>query len=200
LSLQTHLPYLSAAEYATLTSVVNAAPADPSSAAIPLMRGDQTTESLVRKGFLVPDVSIDKVRVLHRLTAAAAATAPSFLAKRRHKLITEAFKKAGEPERVLLHLFAMPQPAAGEPMHEMLEYNVYGAVDPLVSAGVLTRPTVIPPYIATRRYPSTVTILLTSDALPLVENFLNARVVRTSVQLDMSLIRSSIAPGGGVGL
>jgi hypothetical protein len=187
-----HLPHLSDGEYSVLEHFAAGAAEDPPKSLMPLA-GDETTVSLVRKGFLISDVVVDKVQTLHRLSPAAAATAPSFLRDRLRKLITGALESAGEPQRTLLQLFASPDPQAGEPRHALLEYKVYAAIDPLIRARVLARrgpPR--PPYILTRRQPSTETILLTPEATPFVEQLiLNGEVRRTSVELDLSLVRAS---------
>jgi hypothetical protein len=188
-----HFPYLSDSEYAVLTSAVDlAAEASP----IELVRVDGATQSLVRKGFLIPDVVTDDARSLFCLTQAAATLAPPLLAARQRAAIVEGLEKVDEHGRTLLQLFAVPDPPPSEPSHAMLANDVYRAVDPLVHAGVLKRAKPLSPYIRTPIHEPTETILLVPEATPFLEDLvLKAKVVRTSVQLDLSRIYSSMAVG-----
>lgn len=197
-SLQSHLLYLSGAEYKILTTFVELASQDPPRDLVGVIRGDEAAVKLARKGFIVPDIVPDELRVLYRLTPAAAAIVPSFLTERRLRMIKQALESAREPERILLGLFEMPDPQSGEPRHSLLENSVYQAIDPLVAAGVLSLATSRIPYILTRIRVSTETIVLAPEAIPFVEELiLNAKVSRTSVELDLSLINGTGSSGSG---
>jgi hypothetical protein len=186
------LPELTTDHYEFLSRFEARNPGDRPSATLGPRAENAIEPDLTRLGIIAEIGKIERNRTLFELTPAAAEIVPAFVSEWRRKMITASLRRAGEPEKTLLHLFGIPGPQTpGEPLHSFITRDVYSTIYPFQNSLVLERSH------ATQPGP-TETISLTRDAIPLVEEMIiGEKVVRTSVVLDLDNVQGTGASGSG---
>jgi hypothetical protein len=161
----------------------------PHNPTLPLVPGNETVFDLVRLGFLQGITQLDNSRWLFRLSDVAKSVVPHWLEDMRSRLRTEALAKATSDQRALLAVFATPEPRTSEePAHPWIEYAAYESIRDLESAYVLVPPT---------ENHDAGSIILSPDAVTLIEQMLGQKILRQSVRLDLSQVAASGSSGSG---